>query len=149
MRSEFVLHGGDLADARWRRACVDRLVAAGLDPGRRSAVELAIHEAVCNALGHGHLGDAARPIGVRVDTAAATGMIVEVADGALGGTWSPPTPSPGSVAVPVTDRRGRGLVLMRAGCDELRITTAPDGTRVAMTFRRHPVGRMGANGRER
>jgi anti-sigma regulatory factor (Ser/Thr protein kinase) len=130
---------------RWRQAVADRLVAAGLEPARRAAAELALHEALCNALEHGHRGDTTVGIALELTQLRPDRLVVHVVDRALGGPWSPPNvPAQGT-------RRGHGLALIRAGCDELRITAEPGATHVAMTFvcARHPASSVGANGLER
>lgn len=128
---------------RWRREIGDRLIAAGLAPDRRDAVELAIHEALCNALEHGHGGDPRIGIELRLTRRQRDRLEISVVDAALCGPWSPPLgeePAGRSVAastgVPTTvpGPRGHGLGLIRAGCDELRIEVLPDATRVVMAF---------------
>jgi anti-sigma regulatory factor (Ser/Thr protein kinase) len=139
-----------------RARIVDRLIADGLQPRRRAAAELAVHEALCNALEHGHRGASEPPIEVELRRLHADRVVVHVVDSALGGPWSPPADTgtderSTAAATDRTGQRGRGLGLMRAGCDELRVTSEPGATRVALTFdcARHPVPGVGANGLER
>ena len=130
---------GDVHAPRWRREVVDRLVVGGLDPGRRDAVELAIHEALCNALEHGHQGDPTIGIELRLTRPHHDRLEVTVVDSALGGPWSASSrtdPEDRSVVASTGEpgTRGHGLALIRAGCDVLRIDALPDATRVVMTF---------------
>lgn len=80
----------------------------------RHAVRLAVHEVVANALEHGRT-----PVDVRVETCPDE-TVVTVADHGSG----PTRPAPDAVAPGAADaERGRGLLLARAGCDELTAGT--------------------------
>lgn len=115
---------------RWRTWTVAALRAAGVHVDRLGAAGLAVHEALCNAHEHGHRGDAGHGIELRLEHGAPDRVEVHVVDRALAGAWSPPAPVDPSDPT----ERGRGLELMRAGCDELRIVSGPAGTRVVMRF---------------
>jgi anti-sigma regulatory factor (Ser/Thr protein kinase) len=143
----------DAHDPRWRRRAVAAFGVAGLEPDRWDAAALAVHEALCNARAHGHRGDDSRPIELRLVRSAEHRLAVHVVDQALDGPWSPPAfhgARETSSSVPVNDR-GRGLRLMHAGCDELRILSSPGATRVVLHFdiRARPWERTGSNARFR
>lgn len=124
----------DVQAPRWRQRIVDALRDAGSDPDRSDAAGIAVHEALCNAHEHGHRGDHTRPVELRLTRSDAHRIAVTVVDRALGGPWSPPDVAGGEVHRPTVTERGRGLRLMHAGCDGLRITSGPGGTQVVMRF---------------
>ncbi len=88
-------------------------VAAGVSRSRAPAFELAIHEALANALEHGHLGVPGIPIDVEVAASTGGHVTVRVADTARGGDWDPAPRAP----TPPLAERGRGTALLAAGVD--------------------------------
>jgi anti-sigma regulatory factor (Ser/Thr protein kinase) len=114
------------------RPAADRVVAAfavGVAAPRRAELVLAVHELLANALEHGHLGDPALPVVVEVVRDEAGAATVRVVDRARGGRWSP------AVTPPRLAARGRGLELVRAVGDGLRVLSGSDRTVVELTVR--------------
>src|SRR3954470_516266 len=95
------------------------LAECGMDEPERSAIVLATHEAVANAIEHaGVMG----PIVVSADERLGT-FAVDVSDD---GHWKPPIASP---------ERGRGLTLIRGLVSDTRIATGASGTTVHLRQR--------------
>jgi serine/threonine-protein kinase RsbW len=119
-RARLTLQRDFTATAMLRRA-IDRIGREqGLSPADRFDLQLAVTEAVANALEHGPDED--------VEVAMSTGdgfVDVEV--------WSRTRfqrDRPGQA--PVEAERGRGIPLMRALVDELSFDVTPDGTSVKL-----------------
>lgn len=149
--------------ARIRQAA--RLIAgvvqrAGIPPARFEAIELAVHEALTNAVRHGHRGDPEVPVQIAVahdDTA----VSVCIRDRAMGGSAPPGDgaragSSAGSRSLDGAPRQdapppsaltehGHGWTLIAACCDEVvwqPVVSGHDGggagvaTEVVLTWRR-------------
>lgn len=92
---------------------------------RRTDIELAVYEAVANAVEHAYC-DLPQPGTVLVAARyrhAKRSLHITVTDH---GTWKPPNP---------TRSRGRGLALINALCQSPDITTGPTGTTVSLHWR--------------
>src|SRR3954453_4134475 len=102
-----------------RRSLDTWLNECGMDEPERSAIVLATHEAVANAIEHaGVVGS----IGVSADERLGT-FAVDVSDD---GHWKSPIASP---------ERGRGLTLIRGLVSDARIVTGASGTTVHLRQR--------------
>lgn len=103
----------------------DRAVRLGVDPARREAVELAVHELLANALEHGHAGDPVLPIDVEVDGQDGGPVTVRVTDRAVCGPWEARRVD-NRDAVPAC--RGHGWRLVHAGVCGVRVHSGPGAT---------------------
>jgi anti-sigma regulatory factor (Ser/Thr protein kinase) len=105
---------------------VARLAAsAGLEPGRIAGLQLAVTEAVTNAVRHAYAGRAAGHVTVEL-TVGEDDVTVSVSD--EGGGLRPRPDSPGL---------GLGLPLMTRLADELAVVERPGGgTEVRLSFAR-------------
>jgi anti-sigma regulatory factor (Ser/Thr protein kinase) len=112
-----------------RRALADWLDAAGAGPADRMDVSIAASEAATNAIEHAY------PDGVE-------GVVEVAADGTTDGRLELRVRDRGRWrAIPAPGDRGRGLPLMRAVMDEVRLDTGAEGTTV--TMHRRVGGRPG------
>lgn len=116
------------ASARRARLLVERMLReAEVSEERRFDLELAVGEAVNNAIEHAEkLG--AEDFVLRARRTISN-LIVEVIDQ---GMWEPVAEVP-EVVDPLSDR-GRGLMLMYALCDDVRLERTPDGTCVRLAM---------------
>lgn len=141
----------------------------GIEVDRSADIRLAVHEALVNALVHGHLGDHTIPITVTVSGACnpehpgdakerseqrrvdrqspdqrrseppsqgceadQNAVHVEIADQALGGSWTVAEDRPD--AAEGVALGGRGLRLMEACADRMQYESDDTGTRVSQWF---------------
>ncbi len=158
---EVVTVDGDAARSRQgARLIADAVVRAGIPSARLPDIELAVHEALVNAVRHGHLGDPTIPVEVAV-VRGDTAVSVHVRDRALGGAHQPAEElqagSGGSCALDGTRRpppaldlpepvgHGYGWTLITGCCDEVvwqQVAVGQDGgagvaaTEVVLTWRR-------------
>jgi serine phosphatase RsbU (regulator of sigma subunit)/anti-sigma regulatory factor (Ser/Thr protein kinase) len=94
---------------------------------RRSEIELAVGEAVANAIEHAY---GRRRGAFRLHAQCRDGrLVIEVTDQ---GRWREPRANGG---------RGRGLAIMRRVSDDLAVRSGDDGSAVALTFALSPVDR--------
>jgi serine/threonine-protein kinase RsbW len=101
-------------------------------------IVFACSEAVCNVIEHAYLGVAEDdPRGVEVHAEVRQGedarsrrVVTQVSDR---GHWRPPSPEP--------SWRGRGLAMIRAGAERLRIDRLPVGTHVTIVSVPVPAAR--------
>lgn len=116
------------SSARRARLLVERMLReADVAEERRFDLELAVGEAVNNAIEHAQkLG--AEDFVLRARRTVSN-LIVEVIDQ---GMWEPLAEIPEAVD-PLSDR-GRGLMLMYALCDDVRLERTPDGTCVRLAM---------------
>ncbi|WP_293004391.1 SpoIIE family protein phosphatase [Mycobacterium sp.] len=105
-----------------RGALRDWLRRAALDADQIDAVLVAAGEAVSNAIEHGHRDTPAGSITLRANVTAAE-LILTITDT---GSWKPPLQATKSY-------RGRGIALMRALMQDVRIDPEADGTTVHLT----------------
>ncbi|HWH15313.1 MAG TPA: ATP-binding protein [Miltoncostaeaceae bacterium] len=118
-----------LAFVRSAIACVlDRDPWAVDESGR---VLLAAGEAVCNAIEHGSTGDGVVAVRMVLEPPGATVEVVDEGrpDREPRIDLSAPTPPPHSL-------RGRGIAIMRALADDIRVERAGAGTRLTLAFAR-------------
>jgi anti-sigma regulatory factor (Ser/Thr protein kinase) len=121
------VHGaGDLVRAR--RLLADTAAMAGLDSDRIEQFAVALSEVATNAILH---GDGTATVMITSDEATVT---VEVQDHGSGlqilPQHTPPHP---------TQIDGRGLWLVRQLCDQVDISSSPNGTTVRLTMRLRPT----------
>lgn len=109
-----------------RRELERLLAASDTDADTTAAIVLAVNEAVANAIEHGARGNAAEHVVVEA-TLDGDGLARFVVTDR--GTWRPP---------PVVTNRGRGIDLMRAVMDDVRIDAAANGTIVHLARRLTP-----------
>ncbi|MCC5949784.1 MAG: ATP-binding protein [Nitriliruptoraceae bacterium] len=110
-----------LARARAEAEAILRRARGVGDPGGRrwAAAHLAVHEALVNAVVHGHRGDEDVPVAVTIRRGAGR-CVVEIADRALAGAWTGP--------------EGRGWRLIRAGTDAAELRMAPGRSVVGLRW---------------
>jgi serine/threonine-protein kinase RsbW len=110
--------------------------SAGFDRHSVQDVELAVHEAVINAIVHGNRGDESRRIRLEVAVGPA-GLEVRVQDQGRGFDPSgvPDPLAPQNLCKPC----GRGILLMRSLMDDVSFRTGNGGTQVRMLKRRTRV----------
>ena len=110
--------------ARRARLLLERMLReAGMPRERRFELELAVGEAVNNAIEHAHkLGS--DDFVLRARRRRAT-IEIEVIDQ---GMWDPSIDLDRPYSVDPLSDRGRGLMLMRALCDDVRLERTPNGT---------------------
>ncbi|MEW5808870.1 MAG: SpoIIE family protein phosphatase [Actinomycetota bacterium] len=113
---------GELAPSR--AALRGWLDSAGITSEQSLDVLIAVGEALANAIEHGHRDDPGGTVSLRA-SAFADHLDVTVRDT---GSWKPPAASPAL-------HRGRGLGLMRALMQDVRIDSQPTGTTVHMQTR--------------
>jgi anti-sigma regulatory factor (Ser/Thr protein kinase) len=104
----------------------DHAVEAGLAPGRRAALVLAVHECLRNAWEHGTDADPAGLTEVEVEGHREGPVIVRIADEARAGPWRP------APSTPSLGERGRGRRLIAAGADEVRVESGEGRTCVEL-----------------
>ncbi|MFO7961259.1 MAG: ATP-binding protein [Nitriliruptoraceae bacterium] len=104
----------------------DRAVQLGVGAARRSEVALAVHELLANALEHGHGGDPALPIDLRVRRGHGDTIRIEVTDRAVDGLWQGPD-GDRHRCEPLACR-GHGWQLVTAVADALRVEGAVGAT---------------------
>ena len=110
--------------------------AHGYTEARRSEIATALHEALSNALMHGHRGDPARPIRLRM-YAEGESIWIEVRDGGPGVRALPPLPDLSKKLRGEDRPTGWGIFLMRSLASELVfVSTARGGHTVRMRFER-------------
>jgi serine/threonine-protein kinase RsbW len=110
---------------------------AGLDPESTRDVQIAVHEAVINAIVHGNGRDESRRVRLEL-TVGPTGLAVCVRDQGAGFDLSgvPDPLAPHNLCKPC----GRGILFMRSLMDEVSFGPAADGgTQVRMVRRRAHV----------
>lgn len=100
-------------------SCLDTL---GVAPDTREDIALALTEACANVIQHAGPGDEYEVLA----SARAGRCIIEVVNTGQGAAVVPPADQP----VPVTAEHGRGLKIMDAVVDNLRLTGTRDGTTV-------------------
>ncbi|HXV94564.1 MAG TPA: SpoIIE family protein phosphatase, partial [Pseudonocardia sp.] len=99
---------------------------AGVHPDARTDLQLALGEAVTNAVEHAYSGAEPGTVWIELDLDRDGSVLVRVADT---GRWRPPPEDRGY--------RGRGLALIRDLTAELHVESSPDGT--VVRFRLPPV----------
>jgi serine/threonine-protein kinase RsbW len=128
----------DLPSCPWTIEAVDGFVgdvaaSAGFDADSAQDVQIAVHEAVTNAIVHGNGRDESRRVRVQVAVSPA-GLEVLVQDQGRGF-------DPGDVPDPLASENlckscGRGILFMRSLMDEVRFQRAADrGTQVILLKR--------------
>lgn len=116
--------------ARVRSELSSALSGAGWPSEPISRVLVAVGEAVTNAVEHGSEGTATVQLEAIVEGDQA---IVKVSDeGCKGRSCPQSVPSP----PPVSSLRGRGLVMIHALADEVRIRRSGNGTEIRLRFQR-------------
>jgi anti-anti-sigma factor len=109
-----------------RRAVEAWTAAAGLDPDQADDLQLALGEAVANAIEHGYRDRADGVVGIDLTRHGDGAAQVAVEDA---GRWRPPPEDPG--------HRGRGLGVIRKVATDVELDAEPSGTRIAF---RVPAG---------
>jgi len=106
-----------------RHRLAEWLSAAGIPDELTADVVLVVNEACTNCVEHAYRGLASGSIILEVEAAdgEVRGRVTDF------GSWKTPNPLPGN--------SGRGLRLMRALADTIRLASTPRGTTVDMTFR--------------
>jgi anti-sigma regulatory factor (Ser/Thr protein kinase)/anti-anti-sigma regulatory factor len=99
-----------------RRAVARWSAAAGLPEEAAEDLQLALGEALANAVEHAYRGDGRGECRYSLERAADGGVVVAVADD---GDWRPPPADRG--------HRGRGLELIRALATDVEVGRTPDG----------------------
>jgi serine/threonine-protein kinase RsbW len=108
----------------------------GFDPEAAFQVEMAVHEAVINAIYHGNRQDPAKNVSIKF-LIFEGGVEIRVRDEGKGF-------DPGSVPDPLAEENllnvsGRGIFLVRKFMDEFKVETSDgSGTEVIMVKRRNP-----------
>jgi serine/threonine-protein kinase RsbW len=98
--------------------------SAGFDPDSSQTIQMALHEALVNAIVHGNDEDETRRVGVEL-AARADGVAVRVRDEGRG---FDPTRVPDPLTAEGLCRpSGRGVFLMRRLMDEVAFRQLPDG----------------------
>lgn len=146
---------------RSAEAVTAAVVQAGIPPDRAADVELAVHEALANAVGHGHLGELGIPIEVEL-IRGGSAVSIRVRDEALGASRPAASHSGADATAGSRDRphslvgdsgsgrtplaeRGYGMMLIDGCCDEvvwqsIAVAAARDAsgsaTEVVLTWRR-------------
>ncbi|WP_181780068.1 ATP-binding protein, partial [Pseudonocardia pini] len=117
--------------APMRRAIADWAGACGLDADGTTDLQLAVGEAVTNAVEHAYRGapdPGADAVTLSLELRQDGSVAVRVADG---GVWRPPPEDPGY--------RGRGLALIRELAVDVEVLPADDGTEVWFRMPAMPV----------
>lgn len=144
LRAASARHHAHATAAAVRGALADPCTSAG-GPVEPAAVALAIHETLVNAWQHGHGGRSDLPVRLRLGhTTRAVCLHVldqgRVSAGAGGAHDPVRAPVFGSRSMPpaaVTDvERGRGQLLIAAGCDEVAVHRHAGGTEVVLRWAR-------------
>ena len=115
-----------LAGARGRVR--DWLADEGVDPDQADEVVLAVSEALANGVEHAYGGARDGEVELWIERARDDALAVEVRDR---GRWRPPPEDPGL--------RGRGLPLMHAVMESVRVERGDEGTTVRMRYRLGPA----------
>lgn len=114
----------------------------GLDEDSAHRIELALHEAVVNAIKHGNRADASKPVTVEfvlVPADSPTELILKVRD--CGDGFDPEEVPDPLARENLAKGSGRGIFFMRSLMDEVRVSrTKGGGTEVRMLKRLQPAG---------
>ncbi len=138
---ESTLKNTEMAEELTRRVCV----TAGFDEDEQHRIGMAVHESFINAVAHGNKNDATKHVRLRFQISPDR-LEIRVRDEGSGF-------DPGGVPDPLAPQNllsvsGRGIFLIRAFMDELRVEKIEGaGTEVTMVKRRDSG--PGEGGRER
>ncbi len=125
--------------------CVDRLIRmitkSKCVPGEEQDVELALREAVGNAVIHGNREDPAKRVHIRCRSRKRGALFIAVRD--EGNGFSPKQSEKSALATADSDH-GRGILLMRAYMDTVRYSRARSEVYLRKRARKQPAGSVTA-----